>query len=179
MTAVTKGSKVVTDELNVEMQPAPFPATMIRHAAFEGKQMLYHIEARGETPYLRLTTYLEVYDTHVVFEFENLDAEGNLIDEAVEGTATWEELEGHATYPKSMTTVSQMPLDVVAGSFDCWLYEVKIVSEDGPGMIRAYFAKERPGPPIRFEQSVDGELTYLMELVDGHGPSWESREEEE
>ena len=77
-----------------------------------------------------------------------------------------------------MTTVSEMPLDVVAGSFDCWLYEVKIVSEDGPGMIRAFFAKERPGPPIRFEQYVGDELTYLMELVDGHGPSWEGEEEE-
>ena len=60
----------MSEELSVNMQPAPFPANVIRHAAFEGKQMLYHIQSRDEEPYLRLTTYLEVYDDHVVFEFE-------------------------------------------------------------------------------------------------------------
>ena len=162
---------------DIEMQPAPFPADLIRDAAFEGKQMLYHIESRGQDPYLRLTTYLEVHDDHVVFEFENLDQEGNLTEDPIEGHATWEELEGHATYPKAMTKITDVSLDVVAGSFDCWLYEVKIVSEDGPGTVRAYFAKERPGPPIRFEQYVGDELDFLMELVDGHGPAWATEEE--
>ncbi len=161
------------NELNVEMQLAPFPAAELREAAFEGMQMLFHIEALGQPAYLRLTTYFEVEDTHVAFEFQNLDAAGNPVGEPVEGESTWEELENDVTWPKSMTTVTETSLDVVAGHFECWFYEVKIDSDEGPGMIRAYFAKDRPGPPIRFEQFVGDELTYLMELVDGHGPSWE------
>lgn len=166
------------EEIAVKLAPAPFEAAMIRHAAFEGKQMLYHIQSRDAEPILRLTTYIECHDTHVVFEFEEMDAEGNQINSTVEGEATWEELESHAQYPAPMTEVIDTELEVVAGTFDCWLYEVKIISEDGPGKIRAYFAKSRPGPPIRFEQYVSDELMYVMELVDGHGPSWETDEEE-
>ena len=166
------------EEIALKLAPAPFDADVIRHAAFEGKQMLYHIQSRDEDPVLRLTTYIEVHDTHVVFEFEEMNADGERIGEAREGEATWEELEGHAQYPESMTKVIDTELEVVAGTFDCWLYEVRVITEDGPGKIRAYFAKSRPGPPIRFEQYVGEELMYVMELVDGHGPSWETDEEE-
>lgn len=167
------------EDLTVAMQPPPFSADLLRDAAFEGMQSLYHVEARGEAPYLRLTTYLEIYEDRVVFEIETLDQEGNLIDDPVEIEATWEDLAAEASYPAAMTTVSEVPLDVVAGSFECWLYEVKILTEDGPGLIRAYYAQERPGPPVRFEQYVDDELSYVMELVDGHGPAWEAEEQEE
>lgn len=162
------------DNQSVEMQRAPFTADQIREAAFEGKQMLYHVEGVDEPAHMRLTTYVEVYDDHVVFEFEQLDTEGNPLEDLVEGEATWEDLESHATYPADKTEVSELSLDVVAGTFECWLYEVQQETDDGePALIRAYFARERPGPPIRFEHFVNGELTYLMELLEGHGPAWE------
>lgn len=159
----------MSDDSLAEMLPAPFSAQLLRDTAFVGMQLLYHVESRDEAPHLRLTTYLELDDTHVTFEMERLDTDGNLIDDPIEGTTTWAELADHGSYPRAMTTIHDTVIEVVAGTFDCWLYEVRIVTEDGPGRIRAYFAKERPGPPVRFEQYVGDDLDYLMELIDGFG----------
>lgn len=149
------------------MHRAPFSADEIREAAYEGKQMLYHVQAVDEEPYLRMTTYLEVDDDGVVFEFANYDSSGQPLEDAIEAGASWEELEGHATYPAEMTEVSDVVLEVVAGTFDCWLYEVRTEDEEGgTGMLRAYFAHERPGPPIRLEEFEGDELVFLMELVE-------------
>ena len=53
-----------------------------------------------------------------------------------------------------------------AGRFDCRLYTVRGGSDESPTTSRFYFARSRPGPPVRYEVEKDGEITFRMTLVE-------------
>jgi hypothetical protein len=51
-------------------------------------------------------------------------------------------------------------------NFECWLYVVSSEKEGKKDVKRFWFAKTLPGPPICYEQTVDGTLTFRMTLVE-------------
>ena len=104
-------------------------------------------------------------------EASDLDAITAGLDEVV-GTVqqirrTWEQFQAHASYPKPLTTITRTSVTVPAGEYAVQLYEVG----DGRGSLknRVWFADELPGAPIKMESLKDGEVSYLMELLE-HRP---------
>lgn len=81
-------------------------------------------------------------------------------------TADWAELRNHATWPAEATVIHHTRLALPSGSFDCWRYTVR--SEEGgvPMVSRFYFAKDRPGPPVRYDLVRDGLRVFRMTLLD-------------
>jgi len=69
----------------------------------------------------------------------------------------------HATYPAAHTRIEKTQLQVAAGRFDVVHYSVA-----GEQRIEAWFARNLPGPPVRFELHGKARL-MAMELVD-HRP---------
>jgi hypothetical protein len=76
----------------------------------------------------------------------------------------------HATFPLKQTTLTSEEIQLPSGIWDCWLYEVTEVNDDGMESITRYhFAKDQPGAPVRYSQKVDGKRMYLMKLMEkGH-----------
>lgn len=157
--------KTASEAIDTEMLDPPFSAQEIRAAQWAGKKTVYRIEESGEPPVLRLTNWVEVTDDWASFQAVELNLDQKPVGEPMTAKATWEELAEHAQFPADRTTVSEASVTVPAGSFDAWLYEVRAVEDDSETMTRAWFAKARPGPPVRLEQSVEGAQVYRMVLV--------------
>ncbi len=149
------------------MQKPPFGATQIRDAQWDGKTTVHRIESEEREPFLRVTKWVEVADDYASFQAIELDLDQNPIGEPMTAKATWGELVEHALFPADVTTVTDATVTVPAGTYDGWLYTVETPgSKGGETVLKLYFARELPGPPVRLEKYEDGERTYLMELVD-------------
>ena len=58
-------------------------------------------------------------------------------------------------------------IELPSGTWDCWLYEVTELDDDGQEVITRYhFAKDQPGAPVRYAQLVDGKRVFLMVLME-------------
>lgn len=76
-------------------------------------------------------------------------------------TATWAELREHARFPAAATTVTDEPMTVPAGTFDCWRYVVTTPE----GTRTLWFAKTLPGPPVKMVVVKGGATTLTMTMT--------------
>ena len=125
------------------------------------------VDEDGE--HIREVVMAEVDDQGTQMTAKTFSPEGEPLGDPQVRRIEWGDLVEHATYPAEGTTTSEVEVEVPAGSFDAWLYEVRVESPDGMRITRAWFAPELPGAPVRHEIEENGERTSLMELLE-HRP---------
>ena len=155
--------------LPTNFAPRPFTAEQIRNAWPQGSVSRYRTEEKGKPTVIAETRVAEATSEHAVFETTTLSLEGEPLGTPQRSTSTWSELMAHATFPAARTTIEDVIVDTPAGSFDAWRYTV--LPKDGGGdMSRYYFAKQRPGAPVRYEQTKAGETVFKVELLSTKAP---------
>jgi hypothetical protein len=101
---------------------------------------------------------------------------GDVLEGPTPARSAWRDLQAHASYPEIATEIAADRIEVPAGTYDCWRYEVVIPEEGGTEVTRAWFAKDLPGPPVRMLREVAGVSVFSMTLVeDTPGPGSEAR----
>jgi hypothetical protein len=157
------------------MAPPPFTAEELRMAITVGESWRYRVETSMTWPTEQLTTVIAASSDSVRFRRESWDASGAPMGDPSESDATWAELVTHALYPARSTTIEEVSIEVAAGTYAGWRYTVT-----GPGgsEVVAEFARELPGPPVRYASSdrdlePSSSITVRLELlehVDGAPP---------
>ena len=85
-------------------------------------------------------------------------------------TSSWEELRDHARFEALATLSQEASVEVAAGRYDCWQYAVGSVDERGPFVTTYWFAKDKPGPPVKQVVDRQGEVEFVLELVEHRAP---------
>ncbi len=146
--------------------PTPFSAEEIRRACPQGRWNLFETAHPGKPRSYQLTTFTKVDEDGAELEAVNVDEEGERIGEVYRKSATWIELQGHASFPASATEIFVDECETPAGIRDCWLYVVRSREEGKEVIQRFWFARLKPGPPIHVERIEDGVLVAEMTLLD-------------
>lgn len=155
--------------------PTPYTADEIRKACPEGRTDVFRVEDFGP---VKLKTQ----------KFGAGDEEGTTIEIAItkeDGTplgsktmtATWKELQSHASFPEKDTKITEETIEVPAGKFECWLYTVQ-KREGDAATIRMYFAKKLPGPPVKMTSEELGKTVFTMVLLEHEDGGKKQKEEE-
>jgi len=146
--------------------PTPYSAEQIRAAHPDGTELRWQVTQSGERgPDQRMQ--FRNGDEGGVTVRQWSERAGEVIGAPAEQRSTWAELRDHARFDAEMTTREAATVKVAAGTFACWLYSVREVAR--PGVVQQYFfAHARPGPPVLYVLTSDGEEQYRMELVESH-----------
>jgi len=142
--------------------PTPFTADEIREVCGPGRTITVRVEAADEAPFHRVTRYLECDDTGATMERSRLSLAGALIDEPEVNRVEWLDLQSHASFPASDTTIEPDRIDTAIGTLDCLRYTVR----RGESEHVFWFATDLPGMPIRMQTRIDGQTVMTAEVVD-------------
>jgi len=141
--------------------PTPYTADEIRAASPEGRTSLFRITGGGRTLLVRFRFGESDAET-CRMETLQLDADKQPLAKPSSVNARWRDLQAHASFDKSSVKIGEESVEVPFGKFACLLYTVT-----GPkGVQRFYFAKELPGPPVKMEVEVGGQVLQTMELLE-------------
>lgn len=152
------------------LAPPPFSADEIRDATAPGRTYRFRVDAPGRPAVVRQMRFASVDDEGCVIEVTMYDGAGARVGEPQARRQTWAQLVGHASYPRSWTTVSEVQVEVPAGRFAAKLYEVRDDTERaGWKVTRAWFATSLPGAPVKLVVREGGEVVSRMELLK-HAP---------
>lgn len=155
------------NRMRVEHAPTPYSAAEIREGCPAGRVNVYDYEMNGRLVRTR-SRFLEEADGKARYSTVVVDAENQPLGEERVETAGWEELQGHASFPAAGTVITEEVLELPAGKFICWRYEVTGQTEGAEPkrqVMRLWFAQDLPGPPVQMVQEVDGEVKLRMMLV--------------
>lgn len=148
-------------EPDLAMAPTPFTAEQIRDACPTGRVAVWQMTSPDGTR--RVRSWFEGSNSEgTTFRSVPLDDADQPLGEPDGGTATWEELRLHASYPAEHTVVTDATLEVPAGTFETKLYTV--TDPDAGTVTRAWFATSLPGPPVRMVVERGGEPVQEMVL---------------
>lgn len=154
-------------------QPAhlapPFDAAALQAGLPAGTELKLRITAAGQPTVIQHWVFTASDASGCTIHARILGEDGvTLIKDEGEGTSTWAELESHALFPAALTTRTDSSVDVEAGHFETWLFEVRPAERGGP-IKKLHFARTLPGPPVLMQvidQGTGGEqVTMTMELV--------------
>jgi hypothetical protein len=147
---------------DAQMAPTPYTAEQIRDASRASRVYLWNVTRPGEPASQRRLTFIAVTPEGAETESVSLDAQGAVLGETTRSSATWAELQTHASFPASSVTITEDTRVVVpAGEFVGPLYVVT----DGEDVMRFWFASDRPGPPVRMEIQHAGTVVETSELA--------------
>lgn len=142
----------------------PFSAEQLRTGIPVGTEIRYRVESAGSPAVIQHWVFTAADERGCTIHSRVLAEDGSLIEDEGEGTSTWAELESHAHFPAATTTRSESTVEVPAGRFETWLFEVRPAEADAP-VSRYHFARELPGPPVWMEVSKGGTVVRKMELL--------------
>ena len=94
------------------------------------------------------------------------DASGEEVNRSTQRTS-WKDLQSHASFPREQTELSEESCETRSGTWNCWRYDVK---KEG-STERYWFAKDKPGPPVKLEVLAGGAVVFTMELIELQHPS--------
>ena len=94
------------------------------------------------------------------------DANGEEVNRSTQRTS-WKDLQSHASFPREQTELSEESCETRSGTWNCWRYDVK---KEG-STERYWFAKDKPGPPVKLEVLAGGAVVFTMELIELQHPS--------
>ena len=142
--------------------PYPYSVYQIRAGCPMGRTIEYHFEKEGEAPRMERWTFQPLEGGESVkVTTEHFDAVGNPSGPATTESAKWTELQSHARFPKSATTISNEDVTTPAGTFDSMRYVVT----KGPDEVDTFwFARSLPGPPVKMEISKGGKTVMTMTM---------------
>lgn len=140
----------------------PFTAEQIRAGLPAGTVIRLRIAKSGEPVTIEEWTFTAADEKGCTIHTIVFADDGTTqVEDQGSATSTWAELESHAHFPAALTTRTDGHLDMQAGTFDTWHFEVRSAEPNGP-IKRMHFAKNLPGPPILME-IVQGD-TVLLEM---------------
>ena len=143
--------------------PTPYSAEQIRAAHPDGTEVCWQMTQDGERGPDQWMHFCECDEDGVTVR-QWAERAGEVIGAPAEQRSTWAELRDHARFDAELTTREAATVTVAAGTFSCWLYTVREVAR--PGVVQQYyFAHARPGPPVLYVLTSDGEEQLRMELV--------------
>lgn len=154
-----------TNRMEKDQAPTPFSAAEIRDACPRDRKIVFQVEMFGNPIIYRTTKFASHHDDYTVLENITTGTDGKKIGKTQLVTAKWLDLQAHASFPADQTRISSESYSVPAGTFDCWLYVIKITQGGKTTAKRLWFAKKLPGPPICYEEQVDGKTTYRMIML--------------
>ena len=146
-------------------EPTPFSAKQIARACGPKSMRVLRMEMVGGDPSWHCWSFTDQTSEGATFHDAACDAAGKEVGEISSKAVTWKGLQGHASWPANTVTTSEAQVTVPAGTFDCMHYVVKRTARQGEAEDRYWFAWELPGPPVRLERFVGGELKFTMTLV--------------
>jgi hypothetical protein len=155
----------VTDDAHVlapDRAPTPFTAVEIRDRCAVGKTIRSLVEADGEAPYHRVTRYVEVDDAGATLERSMVALDGSPLGGTEPERVTWLDLQGHASFPAADTAIEADRIVTPLGDLDCLRYTVR----DGDAERVFWFAKDRPGLPVRYLTRVGGDVVTTVTVVE-------------
>lgn len=163
--AATEAPAVQPAPQAIELAPMPYTAEQIRLANPDGTEVVFAMRDAFGGGGTRVMRFANGDAESVTVESWYEDADGEKLPGSMSGRSSWQELRQHAAFPAAWTTRGEARREVGAGSFDCWIYEVRDPAQ--PAVLQRFaFAKERAGPPVLLEVFNDGELLSRMELVE-------------
>jgi hypothetical protein len=152
--------------LRPDHHPTPFSAAQIRDAFVPGRIVRSRIVMRGAEPVVRVRRHVRADADAGVYAFWTEGPDGQPIDEPEEAPSNWLELQGHASMPIETTTIEPVTIEIPMGTYEGLLY----TRVDGDTIDRFWFATERPGAPVRMEETVGGELVYSSTAIEEVAP---------
>jgi len=145
--------------------PTPFSAGEIRSGCPEGRKIVFQVEMFGKPLIFRTTRFVSADKEGTVMETVTTGADGKPIGKRQMVIARWKDLQAHASFPGDRTEIRTEKYTTPAGTFDCWLYTVKETTAGKTNAKRLWFAFSLPGPPVCYEETVDGQLTYRLVML--------------
>lgn len=152
--------------LQPDHHPTPFSAAQIRDGFVPGRIVRSLVVMGSEEPTVRVRRHVRAEPDVGVYEFWTEGPDGEVMGEKEEGPSSWLELQGHASMPIDATTVEPVTIDVPMGQFEGLLY----TRVDGETVDRFWFASDRPGAPVRMEETVGGKLVYSSTAIEEIDP---------
>lgn len=144
--------------------PTPFTAEQIRRGCPDGRQIAFRIRQEGQPELHNRMRFDDGDEGGASVESTMLTATGTTIGEPQRARSSWSELQAHASFPITQTTI--IPVDDVGselGPMPGWLYRVR--QADG-GTKLLWFATSLPGPPVRMiERDGHGHAVLEMTMV--------------
>lgn len=134
--------------------PTPFTAAEICATSRAGKVIRLLVETEDGERFERVNRFRDGDDEGATLEQWRADAP----DQVLVRRVSWRELQEHAAFPATTTTVTSEMLDLPLGRLECRRYDTP-ASEDAPAAT-FWFALAHPGMPVRFE--VGGERTTVI-----------------
>jgi hypothetical protein len=154
-----------SNRMEPDHAPTPFSAEQIRKGCPRNRKIVFQVEAFEQPLVFQTLTFVSVYEGKVVFEAVTTGTDGKRIGSRRMTTGTWKDLQSHASFPQAQTKIQKESYTVPAGTFDCWRYEVTRPKDGKTNTRRYWFAIKLPGPPICFEESVDGKVIYKLTML--------------
>lgn len=153
------------NRLHPEHAPTPFSADEIRRACSNGRVIRHSIQS-GNSQFHQETSFGRATGDNCEITVRNYDLTGKMLGKANKSRAAWIELQRHASFPAENTVIQEWKGETAVGWRSGWKYVVKASKQGQIHVSTFIFARDLPGPPVEFTQTVDGLPKYRMVLVD-------------
>lgn len=142
--------------------PTPFTAAEIRRGCPAGRTIRLLVEIEEHAPFLSVNRFVEADAEGATVERTRFTPAGEPLGEAVQGRETWLELQGHASFPSDRTEVARQRIETPLGDLECLRYTVT----DGAATETFWFAKTKPGMPIKYTTQEAGQVTSVVTVIE-------------
>jgi len=143
----------------------PFTARQIREFTKAGRKYVFRIEAKDEAPRFSVIEFVSVDADAATMRHQVLGADKKPLEgepQPPEEQVSWEDLEGHARFPKAHTTITEGEVSIPAGKFKAVIFTVR----EGESTTTYVFAKDLPGAPVKVESREGDAVVFSMVLVE-------------
>jgi hemoglobin len=148
-------------QLDPDHLPTPFTAEEIRAACPAGRTLRWRHEGAGQPSFINVSRYASVDADGCVQETWHESIEGTRVSVPRRDRATWLTLQQHASFSAATTTRTEETIEVPAGQFVCQRY----TRTEPDAVWRFWFARDRPGQPVRLEQQIGDEVVFSAALM--------------
>lgn len=147
--------------LQPDHHPTPFSAAQIRDGFMAVGEVRSRIVRVASEPYVHVRRNLSADGDTGTYEVWTETLEGDRTSEPEHGSSTFVELQAHASMPAAATTIEPVEIDIPMGRFDGLRY----TRVQGDRTDTFWFARARPGAPVRIESRVGGELVFSSTAI--------------
>ena len=138
--------------------PTPFSAEDIRKGCPEGRESTFSIKAPGRKAAEQTFAFGKGTETNTALTVTGMGRKNEV-------NVAWRALQGHASFPKDQTKITDGKITVPAGTFHCKVYTVTLEAAGVKTVRTFWFAKNLAGPPVKQVQTVAGKEQMTMTLV--------------
>lgn len=145
--------------------PAPFDADALRAGLPVGTTVLYRLSAPEAPPMLTSWVVVQADEEGLVVQNTMLDDNRDPIGDGVALEKSWEamEAESRPTPGSELLDLGKQPMAL--GTLKVTSYFVPNPADEAKIDIITY-SKQHPGPPVKLESEVNGEIVLTMEAIE-------------